>query len=71
MHFGPFNSDNSAYTLSDDIIHVRLYKTGKLHRQIFSFIDFPIKHRFNWEYLTVLTCQAGALTLQLSYNLLL
>jgi hypothetical protein len=35
--------------------YVRLYKTVKLHQYIFNVIQFTIKHRFDWEYLTVST----------------
>jgi hypothetical protein len=41
--------------------HVRLYKTVKLHWQIFCLILFIIKHRFDWEYFTFSTNHAVAL----------
>jgi hypothetical protein len=38
--------------------HFRLYKTVKLHQYILNLINFSTEHRFDWEYLTVLTCHA-------------
>jgi hypothetical protein len=35
--------------------HLRLYKTVKLPQNIFNLIHFYMKHRFDWEYLTVCT----------------
>jgi hypothetical protein len=35
--------------------HVRLYMTVKLLQSIFKLTNFTIKHRFDWEYLTVST----------------
>jgi hypothetical protein len=35
--------------------HARLYKTVKLHQKIFNLKTITIKHRFDWEYLTVST----------------
>jgi hypothetical protein len=33
----------------------RLYKTVKFYQWIFNLIQFTIKHRFDWKYLTVST----------------
>jgi hypothetical protein len=47
--------------------HVTLYKTVKLHQLILNLFNFILEHRFDWEYLTVLTRHAVVRTFHLPF----